>query len=228
MSVFRDEECGRIGELQSILEYRVHEAVFEEMNFLQQLMRRSFKYSLELMTLIGLSFATDRTLIIGKTRMGLGQSLSPQKPLYHFVVYFNNTMYEIPGDLSSENRVRQTKALAVQVAEEYEIIYKAQLDITKELNVTSDVISDFIYDWQVAHKHYHILYNNCQDFAQDFAREVFRVEIVTQSDQVFQFALNVLKKGSLVLLVFALVLLVTVGLITAYGLLLKRSEVKTT
>lgn len=220
MSVFRDEECGRIGELQSILEYRVHEAVFEEMNFLQQLMRRSFKYSLELMTLIGLSFATDRTLIIGKTRMGLGQSLSPQKPLYHFVVYFNNTLYEIPGDLSSENKVRQTKALAVQVAEEYEVIYKAQLDMTPELNVTSDVISDFIYDWQLTHKHYHILYNNCQDFAQDFAREVFRVKIVTQADQVLQFGYLVVRFGILCLSIG--------GLIIVYGLLLKRSQLKTT
>ena len=139
-------------------------------------------------------------------------------------MYFNNTLYEIPSDLSSEHRVRQTKAWAVQVAEEYEIIYKAQLDMTKELNVTSDVISDFIYDWQLAHKHYHILYNNCQHFAQDFAREVFRVKIVTQADQVLQFGYLVVRFG---LLCFGLCLSIG-GLIIVYGLLLKRSQLKTT
>ena len=108
----------------------------------------------------------------------------------------------------------------MEVAEQYEIVYTTQLEMTKELNVTSDVIRDFIYEWQLTHQHYHILYNNCQEFAQDFSREVFHVKIVTQSDEVLELAKNVLKLG--------LVTVFIAGMITMYGLLLKQSEMKNT
>lgn len=109
----------------------------------------------------------------------------------HYAAYWNNTVFEITAQ--TPDYVHHYECDVNEFKMHNRILASAA--ISSSMNVTVDAIASYIEKWLRLYPRYDLLRGNCQLFVQDISRDIFDVNVTTQTDEAIKYGKQIVSNG---------------------------------